>query len=256
MISDQTVRVFLDACEGYGVNVFGAQLYELVADPTCCKLLGSGAFGTCYSVEVSKSHWVIKLVPEDGPDIESLYGEIQALSALQGVPGLQKVVGVCPWKLALITEFAGKSLDTYLDTHNCTFSERLQIVQQVSWTLTEMRARGWVHNDIKINNICIQKTAQGIQATLIDFGLAVQVGGCLPFPPGTMAPFHMAPEVVKSSQLTHQADVYSVGRLMQYLLHEKLSRLHQDVRGWLVRATNRDPSQRGSLVELLECLDG
>ncbi|XP_042208406.1 probable myosin light chain kinase DDB_G0292624 [Homarus americanus] len=254
--SDKSIQDLAVDCEQYGVNVFGSKLYEMIVDPTCLSHLGSGTYGTCYTVQISRNYWVVKLIPDVASSIQSMQREIRALSALHGVPGLQKMIGVCPWKLVLITEYAGDSLDNYLETQSCTFSERLQIIQQVACTLLEVNARGWVHNDVKIHNICVQKTDNGIQATLIDFGLAVKVGDSIPFAPGTEAPFQTAPEVLKSHRITPQADVYSVGRLVQCLLSKHLSYLDRELRRWLIRSFNNDPNQRGSLEELLEYLGG
>ncbi|XP_042208677.1 probable CTD kinase subunit alpha homolog [Homarus americanus] len=253
-ISEKSVRALRDACEDYGVSVFGSSTFELIADPTCLRLLGDGTYGTCYLVVVSNSQWVIKSVIDKTSCVQSLVTEIQALSALQGVPDLQKVIGICPWRLALITEYAGETLARYLETHKCTLSQRLQIVRQVSHILLAVKERGWVHTDVKSDNICIQSTAIGIRTTLIDFGLATKIGGFISFTPGTVAPSYMAPEVVKNRPLTSQADVYSVGRLLQFLVKGNVHHLTRDVQRWMSHATNPDPNQRYSLEVLSRLL--
>ncbi|XP_042241270.1 dual specificity testis-specific protein kinase 1-like [Homarus americanus] len=252
-ISERTVQALLQDCEQFCVNMFGVNAYEFIADPTCCSRLGEGIHGICNKVQVSQSQWVIKLASDELQNINGLQREIEAMSSLHGVPGVQKVIGVCPWKLTMITEFAGDSLEKYLKTHTCTTEESLQIVQQVSRTLVEVNARGWLHNDLKIDNICIQKTDKGIQTTIIDFGLATKIGGTLPIVPGSVASFHTAPEVVKRLPLTPKADVYSVGRLLQHLVPQ-LNRLDPPVLSWLTRSVRINPNLRDSLDELLKVL--
>ncbi|XP_042242224.1 calcium-dependent protein kinase 1-like [Homarus americanus] len=249
----QSVRALCEICECHFVNVFGDGAFEFVADPTCMKPLGHGTYGSCHLVTVSNSQWVIKAIPATPAIVLTLQKEIQALSVLQNVPGLQKIIGVCPSKLTLLTEYAGESLDKYLQTHTCTIGQRLQIVKQVTRTLLAVKERGWVHTDVRCENICIQNTPSGIRATLIDLGLSAQIGKFNRFPPGTKSPFYMAPEVVKNSPVTSQADVYSMGRLLQTVVG--VHHLSREAQRWVSHAINPVPNLRNNMEVLARILE-
>ncbi|XP_042204369.1 dual specificity testis-specific protein kinase 2-like, partial [Homarus americanus] len=252
-VSKKTIGSLIGYCGMCGVLVQNAQQFEFIINSSTSSHLGEGAYGTCCKIHRPKGYWVAKSVPNMNSKIISLQREIRVLSFLRDVPGVQKIVMVCPEELTMITVFAGDSLKEYLKINDCTFSERLQIVQQVARTLIAINSRGWLHNDVKTGNICIQKTDKGIQATLIDFGIATKVGSFIKFN-STRAPDHTAPEVVKRCPLTTKADVYSVGRLLERLMKDELHLLTPNAQQWLIHAFNIDPTKRQSLKKLLKYL--
>jgi serine/threonine protein kinase len=74
---------------------------------------------------------------------------------------------------------------------------------------------GWVHRDVKPQNLFIQSDGDGGHACLIDFGLALPIGaprgdGDEPF--GT--PAYVSPEVIAGARIDPRADLYSMGLVM------------------------------------------
>lgn len=120
--------------------------------------------------------------------------------------------------------------------HGTSLSERMKASRVASlsvrsalrWTDDVLRALcrlhrcGWVHRDVKPQNIFLEKNEDGDPcATLIDYGLAVRIGsegheqdGDEPF--GT--PAYVSPEVIACATLDARADLYSVGLVLFELL--------------------------------------
>lgn len=96
--------------------------------------------------------------------------------------------------------------------------QALWIARQVAAALTAVHAAGWIHADVKPGNIHVSPVGH---ATLIDLGLALQVGSdqC-----GRGAPFHgtaayAAPEMIsRAREIGPPADTYSLGATLYELL--------------------------------------
>ena len=74
--------------------------------------------------------------------------------------------------------------------------ELVTLARQLLGALASIHARGWVHRDVKPDNVLVRRTADRVAATLIDFGLAVPQGeqerpGCIS---GSLA--FVAPETI------------------------------------------------------------
>nr|XP_045603217.1 probable myosin light chain kinase DDB_G0282429 [Procambarus clarkii] len=140
--------------------------------------------------------------------------EIEALAALRGLVGVQKLLGVCPETLTLITEYSGETWTGVLERGQ-SVQECLKVLRQVCQITETIHARGWVHVDIKADNICVHHTSEGIQATIIDFGLAMRIGEQADFPEGTQCAY-IAPEVLENRPCTPAADVYSIATMFHF----------------------------------------
>jgi serine/threonine-protein kinase len=112
-----------------------------------------------------------------------------------------------------------------------------QIVEQAATALAFMHEKGWVHRDVKPDNILVNASAE---VRLIDFALAKRIskkkkgglfGGARGKIQGTRS--YMSPEQVRAEPLDSRADVYSFGAALYELL------------------TGRPPFVAGSANELL-----
>ena len=95
-----------------------------------------------------------------------------------------------------------------------TLVPRLQrIVTETALALDHMHARGWVHRDVKPDNIL---AAEDGQVKLIDLAIAAKSSGFLgkllgSKTPAQGSPSYMSPEQIRGEPLDARSDIYSFG---------------------------------------------
>lgn len=151
---------------------------------TKVKDLGEGTFGSVALYETPKGRYVIKQTklsnksPGYPPD---LLAEIDMLMKLRPLENVIRLEGACFDS----KEKKGFMLLEYLDTdlgrwikHN-DFNRRMKylprLISQIGGVLELMHRFGFIHNDIKSNNILVKETSNGPIFKLADFGKAAQV---------------------------------------------------------------------------------
>lgn len=104
----------------------------------------------------------------------------------------------------------GVSMDIAPPTN---FSDAVQLFHQVSMGLRHMHAKGFVHADMKPNNVII---CNGPVAKIIDLGQSCTIGTIKKRIQGT--PDYIAPEQVHRRPITEKTDVYNLGATMYWTL--------------------------------------
>jgi serine/threonine-protein kinase len=92
-------------------------------------------------------------------------------------------------------------------------AEAVRIFHQVARGLAHMHARGYVHADIKPNNIMVTEDEH---VKIIDLGQACPIGTVKKRIQGT--PGYMAPEQAHRQAITPQTDIYNLGASMYWVL--------------------------------------
>ena len=178
--------------------------------------LGRGAASIIYLAQDGKSKqiWALKHVvkrdPKDARFLEQAEAEAKVAQALDH-PGIRKVRKVIKRgsflntrELLLVMELVdGESME-YRQPK--TFEEALEVFEQVARAMHHMHERGYVHADMKPNNIIVNVENQ---AKVIDLGQACKVGTIKPRIQGT--PDYIAPEQVHRREITARTDVYNLG---------------------------------------------
>lgn len=78
---------------------------------------------------------------------------------------------------SLLTEDAGQTVLDWVNSERPCALEKLRLVRPIAETLHALHAHGLVHNDIKIDNICVRFEVDGTpKVTIIDFGHALDIG--------------------------------------------------------------------------------
>ncbi|QDT98269.1 serine/threonine protein kinase [Gimesia aquarii] len=114
----------------------------------------------------------------------------------------------------LMDYFRAPNLRSQMSSDQLGVQTRLRkLIESTAMALGHMHEKGWVHKDIKPENILISKSSE---VKVIDFGLAVPVAkgiGKLFGKPKTVqgTRSYIAPETIKKLPLGPEADVYSLG---------------------------------------------
>jgi len=160
---------------------------------------------------------VLRQGPEDDRFIEQAENEYAIASRvdypvlrkcfdLQKVRRLLQVREVC-----LVMEYvAGFGLDRTMPNRLMAF---LNLFLRVAKGLRALHGAGYVHTDIKPNNILV---APGGVVKIIDFGQACAIGHRKERIQGT--PDYIAPEQVNRGVLNQRTDVFNLGATMYYVL--------------------------------------
>lgn len=92
----------------------------------------------------------------------------------------------------------------------------LQLASDLAQGLLDLRAIGYVHRDVKPENVCVLVTDQTAGFMLCDFGSASPLNEAAAF--GSKTAPYAPPEADAPAKLTDRYDVYSLGVLMEQLL--------------------------------------
>ncbi len=196
---------------------------DLIEGYRILREVGRGAASTVYLVQDPKSKqiWALKHVekndPKDQRFLDQAEAEYKIASALDH-PSIRKIDKLIKRKsnlvntreLFLVMEFVdGISEDRQPPR---TFEKAVDIFQQVARALGHMHARGYVHADMKPNNIMV---TDGV-AKIIDLGQSCKIGTVKERIQGT--PDYIAPEQVHRRPITPKTDTYNLGATMYWTL--------------------------------------
>jgi eukaryotic-like serine/threonine-protein kinase len=193
---------------------------DLVEGYRVLREVGRGAASIVYLVQDPKTKqiWAMKhVVKETAKDqrfLDQAEAEYKIASELDH-PGIRKIVRLIKKgsllntrELYLVMEFVdGVSEDLQPPR---TFDRALDVFHQVAQALSHMHERGYVHADMKPNNIMVV----GGQAKIIDLGQSCKSGTVKERIQGT--PDYIAPEQVHRRPITPKTDIYNLGATMYW----------------------------------------
>ncbi len=185
--------------------------------------LGEGAASSLYAVHDphTKHVWALKHVEKasdkDQRFIDQTENEYSVASKLDH-PSLRKVERLVKHRkrfrvvaASLLMELVDAATLDQLPP--MTDLSVVRVFRQVARGLLHMHQRGFVHTDLKPNNIML--TEQG-KVKIIDLGQACRIGTTKKRIQGT--PGYMAPEQAHRQAITPKTDVYNLGATMYWVL--------------------------------------
>lgn len=187
--------------------------------------LGQGAKSTIFAVEDKKHNVfalkrVIKESPQDQRFVDQAILEHQIASKLDH-PSIRKSFKLIRQRKVLRTSeiyvlmelVDGMTLEQHKPEE---VLELCLILQKVADGLSSFHEAGFVHADLKPNNLMVDDK---MNVKIIDFGQSCPIGTVKPRIQGT--PEYIAPEQVKRRQIVPATDVYNLGATMYWLLANK-----------------------------------
>ena len=196
------------------------------------KKIGQGGFS-----EIYESQWLgipvaVKVIfdPKITPELlEEFNNEIEKLFILRH-PYIIQLYGITDkeksQKLAVIMEFAPKgSLFDYLHKNpktknNLSLEFKNKITKQLICTMAYIHSRGFVHRDLKTQNILLDKN---LDMKMCDFGLT-RLKSELNSGAGQFAgtPCYMAPELFDRKFYDDKVDVFAFGTVLWEIYSQKI----------------------------------
>ena len=147
--------------------------------------IGEGTFGLCYRATYGTIKVAVKEIKSASLD-RQIVKEAEILQSLRH-PNLPLLLGVCFNKspYLIVTTYHGFESDVITESttmHNALChhdivssnlrSHWLLILRDLSAAISYVHQQGIIHNDIKTNNVVVEKHDDNYSAVLIDFGKA------------------------------------------------------------------------------------
>ena len=235
------------------------------------KLLGCGSFGTCH---LAYYRGILVAVKEFKPrqsrstkEIKrELFYEAKMINHLGDHRGLPLLFGVISKSrpLRLVTQFHGDKSSS-VTLHKAIRRVKLEkpcwlgVLRGVIEALSHVHHAGIMHNDLKSNNVVLEKRGKQWNPVIIDFGKARFITN--PKPLISMSSSaqeqyrhsypHIAPEIVRGEgQQSVASDVFSLGRIALDILNLLPTATALSL-NTAKKAISDDPAKRPSLSELL-----
>lgn len=190
-------------------------------------ILGEGEFGKVYKVEGLKGKYKWKefalKIAKDEYAIEYLWKEVQSLILLRH-PNIISLISYLYKKdekrLYVIYELMDTgNLKEYISNQDLNKEVVLKIFTDITNGLAFLHQMGYIHSDIKPDNVFGKKILKGLVWKLGDFGLLkTKKGQSLISVKGTVG--YIAPEVFRN-EIYPASDIFSMGALLHYILTKK-----------------------------------
>lgn len=193
---------------------------DLVEGYRILREVGRGAASIVYLVQDPKTKqiWALKHVVKESPKDQRFLDQAEAeyrIASELDHPGIRKIVRLIKKgsilntrELYLVMEFVDGQSEELQPPR--TFERAVDIFQQVSDALKHMHQKGFVHADMKPNNIMV---IDG-RAKIIDLGQSCKSGTVKERIQGT--PDYIAPEQVHRRPITPKTDIYNLGATMYW----------------------------------------
>ena len=236
--------------------------------------IGSGSYGQCYRARYRGIEVIVKKMTHDNtPEGKekarrNLLHEATVASALGDHERLPLIFGVSQnHPFCLVTLFHGVrdeslTLHQAANTSMLTPPESTEIFIQICSALKHVHSRGYLHNDIKANNVVLERNpmaaSKKYNPVLIDFGKSTPKAAASSVTPSIkrmtaeQKKSYLAPEVVKHRLYSAASDIYSLGKMLKAV--SRMLGFYPEVRALVKEATAETPSLRPSIDKFMNTL--
>ncbi|MPC32454.1 hypothetical protein E2C01_025765 [Portunus trituberculatus] len=194
-------------------------------------LLGEGAFGRVYHLDVANVEAPVCIKVAKDPQSENFLQEIRNLRRVVGVEGVPRVVAISRAPEGFIMTMHGRrTLESWLmiwGKARPREREVASVLHKLCAIMTNLHSLRVCHNDLKGDNVTVEvdrtqkrrKRWATCKITLLDFAMLTNYGEHPSGVQGVMFPPHNDPGLMRKERACSEAtDVFSMG----YLLHRAL----------------------------------
>jgi len=215
-----------------GAPIGGGGDYDAFVGQEMCgytikRKLAEGGMGVVFEGEHGKigRRGAIKLLKlefcRSDEVVERFYQEARAVNSIRH----ENIVDIYDFgrdpdgRVFFVMEYLeGEPLSARIKRGALKWSEAFPILEQTLRALKAAHDKGFVHRDLKPDNIWLKKTDGGFEVKLLDFGIAKLVGSESPKEKLTQTgsvigtPHYMSPEQINGSKdIDHRTDIYAMG---------------------------------------------
>jgi serine/threonine protein kinase len=194
--------------------------------------LGEGTYGTVYKVNIDGTLYAIKIIPNDLKEGVKTLREIDIMSKLKHpnlVPAVQIITSLNDTSnIGIVMPLADNDLYQQMTIqYNYKYKKTttgnllntrqlLKILYDVSKGLKYIHDNGYIHLDLKPNNILLNNN----NASITDFGLALTLDGDIKqFPLEAVTITHRPPEILAGGRIySKSTDIWSLGMIFMEIL--------------------------------------
>ena len=198
------------------------------------QFLGDGATGYVYRAKAMQIHrrFACKIVDTrryrrkefEEELLRRFRLEVEAMSRLRNphVVAIYEAMQLSDGVFALLMDFVdGRTLQDLLDRVGRIKMDRaLDIIRQVANGVYEAHSLGFIHRDLKPDNIMIEQLpATGFFARILDFGIVHVMGGVDATQGFRGTPLYASPEQCMGDPgIDHRSDIYSLGAVFYHCI--------------------------------------
>lgn len=221
--------------------------YHLCEENTDLVFVGSGGFATVYKQK--STGCILKKLKEDflaDKGIRSRFKrEYNITKSLQDVYGIIEVYSFDEASYSYTMEAAETTLERYIKESALTDEMQIKCIRQILYIMTEVHKRDIIHRDLSPNNIFILRG----MLKIADFGLGKDLNIFTSHQ--TMHTnavgqyYYCAPEqFMLLKEGDKRSDVYSLGRIINFIMTQNPTDSHHIFRSVTEKATNSDAAYR------------
>ncbi|XP_068690623.1 fibroblast growth factor receptor 2-like [Montipora foliosa] len=223
--------------------------------------VGSGSYGQCFHAHYRGIDVIVKQMKYSNNAVDkekarkNLLHEAEVIAVLGDHASLPMFFGVVTKSLpmCLVTQFHGlkeesTTLHQAASTKNMlTPAKYIAIFLKISSTLRYVHSKGYLHNDIKGNNVVLERTSSlEYNPILIDFGKSTKLGSLQcrqkQNATGSFGKSYLAPEVRRERLYSVASDIFSLARMPKVV--SSLIGFYPKVRALVKEATEENLSAR------------
>ena len=225
--------------------------------------IGCGTFGECF---LAWYHGDIKAVIKEIKrrdnslkesrrcKLEVLH-EASILHSLGDHAGLPFLLGKCteqePYCLVLKFHGFGEeslTLHKVIKRRSLNKAATVSVFQAICNTLQYIHGKGFIHNDLKSNNVLLKREQDSFHPIIIDFGKSSRIEEAKGYKRSSGADY-LAPEVRRGEKESLASDIFSLGKMLEGAVHNRsFERVFSNI---VLRTTTSSPALRPSVGEII-----